>query len=191
MPKFDLAIKAFKTQKNWEKWLAKNHSKPAGIWLRFYKKASGVKTVSYDEALDVALMYGWIDGQVNKYDGKSYVQRFTPRRKRSVWSKRNIAHIRRLNKLGRMKPPGLAAIAVAKKNGQWAQAYHSQSKAALPKDFLAEVHKNKKSKAYFETMSKGNIYTIYYWLNSAKRPETRARRMKLFLDMMKKGQKFH
>lgn len=191
MKTFDLPIKAFKTSNDWEKWLAKNYSKPAGIWLRFFKKASGVKTVNYAEALDVALCYGWIDGQANKYDDKSYLQRFTPRRKRSVWSKRNIEHISRLKKLGRMKPAGIAAIAEAKKNGRWANAYHPQSKATLPEDFLEALGKNKKAKKFFETLDKVNIYAIYFRLNSAVKPGTRERKIKMIIEMFKKGQRFH
>jgi uncharacterized protein YdeI (YjbR/CyaY-like superfamily) len=189
--KFDLPIKSFKTQKEWEKWLAKNYANPKGIWLRFYKKASGVKTVVYAQALDVALMYGWIDGQTNKYDEKSYLQRFTPRRARSRWSSRNVEHITRLKKAGLMKPSGLAAIEEAKKNGQWDHAYHSSSKATLPKDFLQRLAKNKKAKDFFDTLNQSNIYAIYYRLNDAKKPETRERRMLQILDMMKKGQKFY
>ncbi len=191
MLKFDLPVKAFKTQKDWEKWLAKNHSKPDGIWLRFYKKASGVKTIVYAEALDAALCYGWIDGQSNRYDEKSYVQRFTPRRKRSVWSKTNIAHTARLKKLGRMKPAGLAAIAEAKKNGRWANAYHPQSRATLPEDFLEALGKKKKAKKFFESLNKVNKYAIYYRLNATQKPETREKKIKNIIVMLKNGQKFH
>ncbi|MEJ0021687.1 MAG: bacteriocin-protection protein, YdeI/OmpD-associated family [Candidatus Doudnabacteria bacterium] len=149
MLKFDLPVKAFKTQKDWEKWLAKNHSKPDGIWLRFYKKASGVKTIVYAEALDAALCYGWIDGQSNRYDEKSYVQRFTPRRKRSVWSKTNIAHTARLKKLGRMKPAGLAAIAEAKKERPMGECVSPAEPCDTAGRFLGSPGKEKESEKVF------------------------------------------
>lgn len=189
MKPLDLPIKSFKSPKEFEKWLSKNYHKPEGIWIKFYKKASGIKTVIYAEALDVALCYGWIDGQVRSYDAKSYVQRFTPRRKRSAWSKRNVEHIARLTKLGLMKPSGLAAVAEAKKSGAWDNAYHSQKTAVIPKEFLAELTKNKKAKAFYDTLTKSTLYTIYYYLDSAKRPETKQKRTKMIISMLARKQK--
>jgi len=191
MNKFDLPIRAFKTDKEFEKYLAKHYADEQGIWIRLYKKASGVKSINYAEALDVALCYGWIDGQVQRYDEKSYLQRFTPRRSRSPWSQRNIEHIARLTKAGRMKPPGLAAVAEAKKNGRWASAYSSASNAQVPDDFLKALDENKKAKEFYKTLNKTNLYAIYYRVNDAKKPETRAKRIETIIKMLSKHQKFH
>lgn len=179
----------FKSQKAFESWLAKNHAKVAGFWLRIYKKGSGEKTVTYAEALDGALCYGWIDGLKRTYDEASFIQRFTPRRARSVWSKVNVGHIERLTNDGRMKPPGTAAVEAAKSDGRWSKAYDSPRNVKIPEDFLSELKKNKEAYAFFETLNRVNQYAIAYRLGSAKKPETRERRMKLFLEMMVKGQK--
>src|SRR5258708_872304 len=191
MEKFNLPIKVFKTQKDWEKWLVKNHTKPEGVWLKFYKKASGIKSLNYAEALNVALMFGWIDGQARGLDEKAYLQRFTQRRSKSPWSKINIDHIARLTKAGRMKSAGLAAVEQAKANGQWANAYHGQSKMVMPKHFLKKLAKNKKGLEFYETLNRTNKYAIYYRLNDAKKPETRERRMKAFIEMLSKHEKFY
>jgi uncharacterized protein YdeI (YjbR/CyaY-like superfamily) len=192
MPKeFDLPVKEFKTQAAWEKWLAKNHDKSPGVWMRFYKKASGVKSMNYDQALDEALCYGWIDGQTNKYDDVSWVQRFTPRRPRSIWSKRNVGHVDRLTKAGKMRPSGQAQIDAAKADGRWSVAYDSHSTMEIPEDFLKALAKNKKALAFFESLNKANLYSIVFRLQTAKKPETREKRMKQILEMMKNGEKFH
>lgn len=187
--KFDLAIKTFRTPKDFEKWLAKNYHKPEGIWLKFYKKASGIKSIVYADALDVALCYGWIDGQVRSYDAKSYLQRFTPRRKRSAWSRRNVQHIARLTKLGKMQPSGLAAVNEAKKSGLWDVAYHSQKTMTIPKEFLRELAKNKKAKEFYDTLTKSTLYTIYYRVTTPKREETRKAWTKKIISMLVKKQK--
>lgn len=187
----DDMVVAFKSQKAFEAWLAKNHAKVGGIWLRIYKKGSGEKTVTYAEALDVALCHGWIDGLKRAFDAVSFIQRFTPRRSRSAWSKVNVGHIGRLTDEGRMKPPGLAAVEGAKRDGRWAKAYDSPRNARVPDDFVRELKKNKAAYAFFETLNRVNHYAIAYRLGSAKKPETRERRKKLFLEMMAKGQKIH
>jgi uncharacterized protein YdeI (YjbR/CyaY-like superfamily) len=186
-----LPIKSFIGPEKWEAWLAKNHAKPQGIWLRMFKKSSGKKSVNYAEALDVALCYGWIDGQVRSHDAESWIQKFTPRRAHSIWSKVNTKNIQRLMKAGRMKPAGLAQVKAAKADGRWAKAYHSPSTAVIPKDFLKLLNKNKRAKAFFATLTKRNTYPISYLLGSAKKPETRERRMKKILGMLARGQKFH
>ncbi len=192
MPKeLDLPVKEFKTQAAWEKWLEKNHDKSPGVWMRFYKKASGVKSMNYDQALDGALCYGWIDGQTNKYDDDSWVQRFTPRRARSIWSKRNVGHVDRLTKAGKMKAAGQEQIDAAKADGRWSVAYDSHSTMEIPEDFLKALAKNKKAKAFFESLNKANLYSIAFRLQTAKKPETREKRMKQILEMMKNGEKFH
>lgn len=187
----DLPVKEFKTQAAWEKWLAKNHDKSPGVWLRIYKKATGIKTVTYHEALDEALCYGWIDGQKNKYDEESFVQRFTPRRPKSIWSKINVGHVDRLTKAGKMRPGGQAQIDAAQADGRWAVAYDSVKEMTVPEDFLKELAKNKKAKAFFDTLNKTNLYSIGFRLQTAKKPETREKRMKQILEMMKNGEKFH
>jgi uncharacterized protein YdeI (YjbR/CyaY-like superfamily) len=189
--KRDLPVKSFKSGHAFEKWLAKNHSKSNGIWLRFFKKQSGVKSVYYPEALDVALCYGWIDALVNKYDDKSYLQRFTPRRPRSMWSKRNCGHVKRLIKAGRMQQAGLAQIQAAKRDGRWKVAYESPKKMRIPPDFLKELAKDAKSRAFFQTLDKRNLYAIAWRLNTAYKPGTRESRMKKILHMLASGKKLH
>lgn len=184
-------VRSFRTPEDWERWLAKNYALQEGVWLRFYKKASGVKSMNYTEALDGALCYGWIDGQTKKYDDRSWLQRFTPRRKRSVWSKRNTGHVARLIKLKKMKPPGLEQVKAAKADGRWDQAYDSPKDMAVPADFLKELAKDKKAKAFFGTLSRANVYAIAWRLQTAKKPETRERRMKTLLTMLGKGEKLH
>ncbi len=180
-----------KTQKDWEKWLAKNHTDPVGVRLQFFKKATGKQTFTYAEALDAALCFGWIDGQAHPYDADSWLQNFTPRRKQSPWSKRNIEHAKRLIKEDRMRSSGQAEIDRAKKDGRWDRAYDGQSTSAIPEDFLKAVAKNKKAQAFFDTLNKANLYAISYRLQTAKKPETRERRFKAILEMIKKGETFH
>lgn len=188
---FDLEVRAFSTQKEWHSWLFKHGSTEPGIWLRMYKKASGKPTITYDEALDEALCFGWIDGIARRFDEESYVQRFTPRRKKSIWSKRNIEHIDRLTKEGRMQPGGLAEVERAKADGRWAQAYDSPANTEIPADFLKELAKDKKAETFFKTLNKTNTYAIAWRLQTAKKPETRERRMKVILEMLHTGEKFH
>ncbi len=186
-----LEILPFKSPREWEKWLAKNHASSQGIWIKYFKKSSGVPSVTYAQALDGALCYGWIDGQGAPYDEKSWLQKFTPRRPKSGWSKNNTGHAERLIKAGRMKPAGLLQIEAAKKDGRWDKAYHPQSTATLPEDFLKEVNKNRKAKAFLATLNRVNVYAIIYRLHSAKKPETRDKRFKQFLAMLAKGEKLH
>ncbi len=190
-PPSDLPVKTFKTQAEFRDWLARHHEQPKGIWLRFFKKASGVQTVTYAEALDQALCHGWIDGQVYPCDAQSWLQKFTPRRPKSGWSKRNTEHAERLIKSGHMTAAGLKVIEAAKADGRWAAAYDSPSKAAAPPDLLQELEKHKKAKAFFATLNRVNIYAIFYRLQTAKKPETRARRMAAILAMLRKGEKLH
>jgi uncharacterized protein YdeI (YjbR/CyaY-like superfamily) len=187
----EYAVKAFKSDDAFRKWLGAQHAKCPGIWVRFFKKASGEKTVTYAEALDVALCYGWIDGQVKPCCEKSWLQKFTPRRPKSAWSKRNTEHAERLIKAGLMQPAGLAQVEAAKIDGRWHSAYDSPSQMQAPPDFLERLARDKKALAFFQTLNRVNIYAIAYRLQTCKKPETRERRMQLFLDMMKRGEKFH
>ncbi|CAN5316300.1 YdeI/OmpD-associated family protein [soil metagenome] len=189
--KKDFEILSFKTAKAFEKWLAKNHAMTDGIWIKFFKKDSGEKTLTYKEALDEALCYGWIDGQANKYDDASWIQKFTPRRTRSIWSKRNTEYIERLTKLGKIKQAGLAEVERAKADGRWEKAYDKPSDMTIPGDFLKKLSKDKKAKSFFESLNKTNKYAITWRLQTAKKPETREKRMNLILEMLSKGEKFH
>ncbi len=189
--KDNLPIMVFKTAQEWEKWMAKNYASSKGIWLQFYKKASGVPSVKYPEAVEVSLCYGWIDGQANKYDENSYLQRFTPRRPKSIWAKKNIERVTRLIASGRMKPSGLKEIEAAKADGRWEMAYDSPATMEIPNDFLKELSKNQKAKTFFGTLNKTNIYSITWRLQTAKKPETKQKRMKAIIEMLAKGQKFH
>lgn len=191
MSKTDLPIISFKSPRDWASWLDKNHAKSSGIWLRLFKKDSGVASVTYAEALDEALCYGWIDGQLEKCDEKSWLRKFTPRRPKSVWSKRNIEHINRLTAAGKMKPAGRKEVEAAKADGRWERAYDSPSAMQVSEDFLKELSKNKKAKAFFETLNKANTYAIAWRLQTAKKPETREKRMKKFIQMLENGEKLH
>ncbi len=189
--KAGLPIKAFKTSKSFEQWLKKNHISATGLWLKFYKKQSGVATVTYEEAVEVALCYGWIDGLANGYDENSYLQRFTPRRARSIWSKLNVERAKKLIETGRMKPAGIKHIEAAKSDGRWQAAYDSPANTELPKDFLTLLSKKPKAKKFFDTLNKTNRFAINWRLQTAKKPETRARRMMAIIEMLASGKKFH
>ena len=182
---------AFPSAREFEQWLAKNHAESTGIWLRFFKKNSGVLSVSYAEAVDAAICFGWIDGQLKKYDQESWLRKFTPRRPKSVWSKRNRAHAERLIKVGKMRAAGLQEVEAAKEDGRWKAAYDSASGMEIPDDFVKELAKNKRAKAFFEALNRANVYAIVWRLQTAKKPETRQRRLATILAMLAKEQKFH
>ena len=186
----DLPIEELATPADWEAWLEQHHQSP-GVWLKFAKKGTGVTTVDYAQALDVALCFGWIDGQVQRFDETYYLQRFTPRTKRSKWSKINREHVARLAKEGRMRPAGLAAVEAAKADGRWDAAYDSPSNATVPEDLQAELDANPKAAAFFATLSSANRYAILYQIQDAKRPETRARRIARYVGMCERGEKVH
>ncbi len=186
-----LPTKSFTTAAAFETWLSKNHEKSTGIWIKIFKKDSGKKTVTYAEALDVALCYGWIDGQKQPHDEHAWLQKFCPRRARSIWSKKNIGHVERLIKEGRMTPAGLQAVEKAKADGNWQKAYDSPSKMTIPDYFLKELGKNKKAEAYFKTLNKTNLFSIGFRLQTAKKEETRIKRTKAIIAMLARGDKFH
>jgi uncharacterized protein YdeI (YjbR/CyaY-like superfamily) len=184
-------ILSFRSPSEFRKWLAKNHRQSDGIWLRIFKKDSEESTVSYAQALDEALCFGWIDGQKQRHDESSWLQKFTPRRRKSGWSKINTQHAERLIQAKRMKPAGHAEIEAAKKDGRWTAAYDSPSKSTIPEDFLAALRKNKKAHAFFRSLNKANLYAIAYRLQTAKKPETRQKRMEIILAMMANGTPLH
>lgn len=187
----ELPIIAFQSQKKWRDWLLKNNSTSNGVWLRLYKKDSGLKSINHDMALDEALCFGWIDGQAKKYDEESYLQKFTPRREKSIWSKRNIEKVEQLIKEGKMDPSGLVEIEKAKEDGRWDKAYDSPANMKIPDDFLKEISKNSKAFAFFKTLNKTNLYSIAWRLQTAKKQETRQSRMKVIIKMLEEGKKFH
>jgi uncharacterized protein YdeI (YjbR/CyaY-like superfamily) len=189
--KTDLPILFFETQEKWRDWLVDNYQNPQGVWLRFYKKETGKESLNHSTALDEALCFGWIDGQANKYDEESYLQKFTPRRKRSTWSKRNIEHIERLEREGKMQPAGWREVEAAKADGRWENAYHPPSQMVVPDDFLRELNKDKDALAFFGTLNKTNRFAIAFRLHNAKKPETRAKRIKMFVEMLRKGEKLY
>jgi uncharacterized protein YdeI (YjbR/CyaY-like superfamily) len=187
--KYDLAALAFPSAKAWADWLAKHGASAAGVWLKFAKKDSGVASVTYAEALEVALCHGWIDGQVKRLDETYYLQRFTPRTGRSKWSKVNCGKAEALIAAGKMKPAGLRQVEAAKADGRWAAAYDSPRTAAPPPDFLAALRKNRAAEKYFATLDGRNRFAILYQLQDAKKPETRARRIAKFVAMLADGRK--
>lgn len=189
--KRDSPILSFTSTEEFTSWLAKHHKMSSGIWIRLFKIKSGVPTITYAKALDVALCYGWIDGQKKAYDTESWLQKFTPRRRKSIWSKKNREHVERLDKSGMMDAAGIQEVEAAKADGRWEQAYDSSGNMIVPKDFLKELAKNKKAEAFFKTLNKTNTYSIVWRLQTAKKPETRDKRMKTILEMLKKGEKFH
>lgn len=181
----------FASSSIWRTWLAENHAVSDGIWLRFFKKGSGVETVTYAEALQEALCFGWIDGQRQTFDSQSYLQKFTPRRPKSGWSKINVGHAERLIANGRMTPAGLRAIEAAKGDGRWDRAYDSPGRMGVPEDFLKALAKHNRAKTFFDKLDRVNRFSICYRLQTAKTAETREKRMTAIIDMLKRGERFH
>jgi uncharacterized protein YdeI (YjbR/CyaY-like superfamily) len=181
----------FATAAKWKSWLAKNHAASEGVWLELQRKGSLQKRVSHAEALDIALCYGWIDGQTKRGDEDFFIQRFGPRGKRSIWSKINCQHAQRLVESGAMQAAGLAEIERAKADGRWDAAYEPQSKATVPPDLQAALDANVTAKVFFETLSSQNRYAILFRLQLAKRADTRARRLAGFLAMLAEGKTLH
>lgn len=182
---------SFRSLSEFRKWLTVNHLKSRGIWLRIFKKDSERASITYSEALDEALCFGWIDARKERYDDSSWLQRFTPRRPKSGWSKINTQHAERLIRARRIQASGQAQVDAAKRDGRWVAAYDSQSKATLPEDFLAALRRLKKAKAFFESLNKANRYAIAYRLQTARKPETRQRRLEVILAMLTRGEAFH
>jgi uncharacterized protein YdeI (YjbR/CyaY-like superfamily) len=169
----------------WRAWLEQHHAQPDGVWLVLAKKGTSEPTsLRYDDALDEALCFGWIDGQVRGGEGGVYHQRFTPRRARSSWSKRNVDHVQRLVADGRMHPAGLAEVERAKADGRWEAAYAGPGTIEVPADLAAALAAEPAAQAMFEVLTSQNRYAVLYRLTSAKRPETRARRLEQFVAML-------
>jgi uncharacterized protein YdeI (YjbR/CyaY-like superfamily) len=172
-----LPIRLFKRADDWAAWLDKHCANSQGLRLRLAKKQAKVTSISYAEALEVALCYGWIDGQGQRYDDASWLVKFTPRRARSIWSKRNRQRALELIRSGKMKPSGLVAVKTAQRDGRWQAAYDSPSRAAVPKDFKAALDRRATVKSFFATLDRRNRYAILFRLQTAKKPPTRARRI--------------
>jgi len=190
-PKPDDLVLPFASSAEFERWLAKHHRKAAVVWIKYAKKGSGEPSITMTEAVDVALCYGWIDGQSKSLDDRHFVQRYTPRRATSVWSKLNRERVDRLIAAGRMQPAGLAEIERAKADGRWDMAYDSPKTAAVPDDLIRALAKRPAAKADFATLDATNRYAILHRLMTAKQPTTRARRLATFVDMLEAGKTLH
>ena len=186
----DLPIQHFADACAWERWLSA-HVGSKGLWLKIAKKDSGIHSINYAQALDVALCHGWIDGQKKGLDAQFFLQRFTPRRPRSLWSKINIGKVEALFTSGRMQPSGLREVEAAKSDGRWEAAYHGSSSMEVPVELAVALAKNRKAKAFFDALDKTNRYSFCWRVHTAKKPETRIARAEKFVVMLAKGEKIH
>ncbi len=187
----DLPIIPFASRNAWESWLEEQHATSDGLWLKIAKKGSGIDTVSYAEALDIALCYGWIDSQKASFDDEYWLQRFTPRKPKSRWSKVNCGKATKLIEAGEMKPAGLREVERAKADGRWDAAYEAQSEATVPDDLRRKLDENPEAAAFFAMLNSANRYAILYQIQDAKKPETRARRIEKFVAMLNKREKLY
>lgn len=181
----------FETQQNWEAWLKEHSTNTKGIWLKIAKKETGILSLSYSEALNVALCYGWIDGQKAPFDDQYWLQKFTPRSPRSIWSKANCGKATALLAEGKMQPLGIRQVELAKADGRWEAAYEGQSKITVPDDFQQELDKNQKAKDFFSTLDSRNRYAILFRIQTAKKLETRSARIQKFIEMLAKNQRIY
>jgi uncharacterized protein YdeI (YjbR/CyaY-like superfamily) len=187
----ELPIIPITSREVWETWLEKQHTTSDGLWLKIAKKGSGIETISYVEALEVALCYGWIDGQKASFDEDYWLQKFTPRRPRSKWSKINRQKATELIERGKMKPAGLREVERARADGRWDAAYDAQSTATVPDDLRRELEKNHRAREFFSKLDSRNRYAILYQIQDAKRPETRARRIAKYVAMLTEQKKLY
>jgi uncharacterized protein YdeI (YjbR/CyaY-like superfamily) len=183
----DFETRPFASGEEWERWLADNHASADGVWIKIAKKGSGIPTVAYPEVLEVALSYGWIDGLRRAHDDAWFLQKFTPRRARSRWSRKNRDTATRLIEEGTMKPAGLREVERAQADGRWEAAYESQRTISVPDDLRRELDANPRARATFEGLDSQNRYAILYRLHDAKRPETRARRLEQYVAALAEG----
>jgi uncharacterized protein YdeI (YjbR/CyaY-like superfamily) len=181
----------FASAEDWAAWLEREHDRSPGVWLKLAKKGAGVPSVTYAEAVQVALCFGWIDGQKGALDETHWLQRFTPRRARSKWSQINRAAAEKLIASGAMRPAGVREVEAARADGRWEAAYPSQRNLAVPDDLAAALAAEPAALQFFETLDSANRYAILYRLHDAKRPETRARRLERFVAMLRAGEKLH
>lgn len=181
----------FKSAKAFEVWLKKNHAASGGLWLRIAKRGANEPSVTYPEAVEVALCWGWIDGQKKSLDDQHYLQRFTPRRARSVWSKINVEKVQALIEAGRMQPAGQAQIDAAKADGRWERAYDGARTSTVPEDLQAALEAEPAAKAFFATINASNRYAILWRIQTAAKVETRARRIEQLVAMLARGETIH
>lgn len=189
--KKDLPVIPFPSQERWEAWLSEQGMTSEGLWVKLGKKGSGIDSVSYAEAVEVALCYGWIDGQARGFDEDYYLQRFTPRRARSKWSKINRGKAEKLIESGAMKASGMSEVERARADGRWDAAYDAPSTATVPDDLRVELEKNDRARSFFESLDATNRYAILHRIQDAKRPETRARRIEKFVAMLSREEKIY
>ncbi|HEX8754314.1 MAG TPA: YdeI/OmpD-associated family protein [Solirubrobacterales bacterium] len=187
----ELPILLFAAPGEVEDWLEANHDSSPGIWLKIVKKGSGERSVTYAEALELALAFGWIDSQKRALDETHFLQRFTPRRPRGRWSRVNREKVEALIAAGRMRPAGLAEVEAAQADGRWEAAYDGQARAAVPEDLRRELDSRPAAKRFFEELDGANRYSILYRLDDAKKPQTRERRLRKFVEMLERGEKVH
>ena len=187
----DLEILPFESAAAWEAWLGEHHETSPGVWLKIAKKASGVASVSYDEALDAALCHGWIDAKKRSFDDTFFLQKFTARRPRSVWSRRNREKAAQLIEAGRMRSAGLEQVELAKADGRWDAAYEGSASAAVPDDLRRALDRNPAAAEFFAALDRTNRYAVLWRIQTAKRPETRARRIERLVQMLAEGRKLH
>ncbi|KAK5659652.1 hypothetical protein OQA88_860 [Cercophora sp. LCS_1] len=184
-----LPIHLFEDVNAWEAWLEENHTEEiTGLFLKISKKSAAVASVTYDEAVDTALCFGWIDGQRKGLDDTHFLQRFTPRRKASIWSKRNVDKVAVLVSSGRMRAAGQAEVDAAKADGRWEKAYGGSSTMVIPEDFQSAVNRNKKAKTFFESLGKTKQYAFVWRIETAKREETRKKRIAEFVQLLAEGE---
>jgi uncharacterized protein YdeI (YjbR/CyaY-like superfamily) len=186
-----LPVLAFLSREMWEGWLAEHGSTSRGIWLKLARKTSGVASVDKPEAIEAAIAFGWIDGQLDRFDNQFWLVRFTPRGPRSKWSKINVETASKLIASGRMSPSGLAEVEKAKADGRWNAAYPSQGKAEVPDDLQAALDAEPAAKAFFATLKGANRYAILYRIHDARTEKTRAARIAKFVSMLALGQTIH
>jgi len=191
MPPDPLPVMTFESTDAWDAWLAAHHAGSPGLWLKIAKKGAAGTTISYSEALDVALCHGWIDGQKGRHDDEYWLQRFTPRKPGSNWSKINTERAAALIESGRMRPAGLREVERAQADGRWEQAYESQSRVTVPEDLARALAANERARAFFATLDSANRYAILYRIGTAKKPETRAKRIDTFVAMLSEHKKIH
>jgi uncharacterized protein YdeI (YjbR/CyaY-like superfamily) len=192
MKSTELPVLAFSDKKKWSSWLAARQDEESkGVWVRIAKKNSGIASVTYDEAVEVALCYGWIDGQKKGYDDQSWLQKFTPRGPKSIWSKINTEKAERLIASGEMKPAGLNAIEAARQDGRWDAAYASQKNISIPEDFQAALDENREASKFFMTLKSAERYAILFRILTVKKPETRTKRIRQFVEMLERKEKIH
>lgn len=187
-----LPTEYFESQPHWAQWLARHHATSRGVWLQFAKKGAGVPTVSYEEAIEVALCFGWIDGQKQKHaDPSFWLQKFTPRASRSGWSRINRDKAQALIACGKMQPAGLAQIERARSDGRWDAAYDPASRATVPEDLRQALEGNSRARDFFETLDGRNRYAILYRIQTVKKADTRARKIAEFVQLLARGEKVH